>query len=367
MSHLLQRFSIAFVLVLLVLCGSSADIAKAQGTAGVGIRPATVNERMDPGEKRQFTVQLTNLSNIEQTYYLTRRDILGVREGNVPVFAEANSNKTGYELSDWITLDKTEVTLPANGSETVSYLLEVPVGAAPGSHFGSIMISVEPPEMRSSGASIGYEVANIITIRVAGEANDLASIRQFATSQFIYGETKVDFEARIENLGNTLVYPTGPLEVFNMFGKRVAMLQFNESNAAVVPRIVDGDKVLSDGLKTYNLTWEDEGVGFGRYEAVVSLVYGDEGRKNTISSTVSFWILPMNIVGPAIAALVILLAVVYIFIRIYVRRSVAMLSAGSTRRLIRTRQRNQFPVVLLLVSMLTVTALFLIVLLFVFA
>jgi len=75
----------------------------------------------------------------------------------------------------------------------------------------------------------------------------------------------------------------------------------------------------------------------------------------------------MNIIGPAILVLVVLLAVVYIFVRLYVRRSVALLSAGTTRRLVRTRQRNQFPVVLLLVSMLAVTALFLIILLFLFA
>ncbi len=366
MSHSLQRFGLLLVAGLFIFLSVTPSVF-AQGTAGVGIRPATVNERMDPGEVRQFNIQLTNLSNIDQTFFLTKRDILGVRDGNVPIFAEETSNRTGYEISDWITLDRTEVFIPANGTESVNYILEVPVGAAPGSHFGSVMVSVEPPEIRSSGASIGYEVANIITIRVAGEANDSASIRQFATSKFIYGETKVDFEARIENSGNTLVYPTGPLEVFNMFGKRVAMLQFNETNAAVVPRIVDGTTVLSEGVKTFNITWEDEGIGFGRYEALLSLVYGDEGKKDTISSTVSFWILPMNIVGPAVAVLLVLLAVVYIFIRLYVRRSVALLSAGSTRRLVRTRQRSQFPIVLLLVSMLAVTALFLIILLFIFA
>ncbi len=366
MSHSLQRFGLLLVAGLFIFLSVTPSVF-AQGTAGVGIRPATVNERMDPGEVRQFNIQLTNLSNIDQTFFLTKRDILGVRDGNVPIFAEETSNRTGYEISDWITLDRTEVFIPANGTESVNYILEVPVGAAPGSQFGSVMVSVEPPEIRSSGASIGYEVANIITIRVAGEANDSASIRQFATSKFIYGETKVDFEARIENSGNTLVYPTGPLEVFNMFGKRVAMLQFNETNAAVVPRIVDGTTVLSEGVKTFNITWEDEGIGFGRYEALLSLVYGDEGKKDTISSTVSFWILPMNIVGPAVAVLLVLLAVVYIFIRLYVRRSVALLSAGSTRRLVRTRQRSQFPIVLLLVSMLAVTALFLIILLFIFA
>lgn len=334
----------------------------AQGTAGVGIRPAIISERMDPGEVRQFTIQLNNLSGVDQTYYLSRRDIAGVREGGVPIFASMGGERTGYEISDWITLEKTDVFIPANGTEMVNFILAVPETASPGSHFGGVIVSVEPPEIRNSGASIGYEVANIVSIRIAGDANESASIREFSTSQYIYGKTEVEFSARVENQGNTLVTPTGPLEIYNMFGKQVAVLQFNDSLAGVYPKTAQ-----SEGLRTFNITWSDEGLGFGRYEAILSLVYGDEGRKNTISSTASFWILPMNIIVPAALVLVLTLGVLYIGIRMYVRRSVALLSAGSTRRLVRTRQSNQFPIVLLLVAMLSVTALFLIVLLLLFA
>jgi hypothetical protein len=354
--------ALLFGLLVAVIILAATPYASAQGTAGVGIRPAVISERMEPGEVRQFTIQLNNLSGSDQTYYLSRRDIAGVREGGVPIFAEPSAERTGYEISDWITLDKSELFIPASGSDVVNFVLAVPADASPGSHFGGVIVSVEPPEIRTSGASIGYEVANIVSIRIAGEANDRASLRQFSTTQYIYGETNVEFEARVENEGNTLVTPTGPLEIYNMFGKQVAILEFNDTMAGVYPKTPQ-----SDGLRSYNLTWSDPGLGFGRYEAILSLVYGDEGKKNTISSTVTFWILPMNIVGPALLSLVFVFGLIYVLVRMYVRRSLAVLSAGSTRRLIRTRQRNQFPVVLLLVSMLTVTALFLIVLLLLFA
>jgi hypothetical protein len=345
------------VLAALILCSCFNLTVNAQGSAGVGIRPAIVEDKMDPGEVRQYSVQLNNLSGVDQTYYLSKRDIVGVREGGVPIFAESDLEKTGYEISEWITLDKDQVFIPAEGSAMVNYILSVPDSVSPGSHFGSVIVSVEPPEIRTSGASIGYEVANIISIRVAGDLKELAGIRQFATSQYIYGKTLVDFEARIENEGNTLVKPTGPLEIYNMFGKKVAQLNFNDSQAGVFP----------SSTREFLLTWEDGGVGFGRYEALLSLGYGEEGRRNTISSTVTFWILPMNIIGPAAAGLLLLLGVVYLGVRLYVKRSIAMFASGSTRRLVRTRQKNQFPVVLLVVTMLAVTSLFLIVLLFLFA
>ncbi len=354
--------SATFLVVTVFFLAAFSHVALAQGTAGVGIRPAIISEKMDPGEVRQFTIQLNNLSGVDQTYYLSRRDIVGVQDGGVPIFGNGTNEATGYEISDWITLDKTEMFIPAEGSASVGFILSVPETATPGSHFGGIIVSVEPPEIRNSGASIGYEVANIVSIRIAGEANESARIREFSTSQYIYGETEVDFSARVENEGNTLVVPVGPLEIYNMFGKQVALLQFNDSQAGVYPKTAQ-----SEGLRTFNLTWSDEGLGFGRYEAILSLVYGDEGRKNTISSTVSFWILPMNIIGPALAVLFVVLGTLYFFVRLYVKRSVALLSSGSTRRLVRSRQTNQFPIVLLLVSMLTVTALFLIVLLLLFA
>jgi hypothetical protein len=356
-----ERNLFLFLLIGILFFSVSTSVL-AQGAAGVGIRPAVINDRMEPGELRQYSIQLNNLSEIDQTYYVSSRDILGVREGGVPIFSNGPAEKTGFELSEWITLDRTEVFIPVGGTEMVSFVLEVPKEAAPGSHFGGVIISVEPPEIKSSGASIGYEVANIISIRIAGDAKDQAKIRQFSTSKYIYSKTEVDFAIRIENEGNTLVTPVGPLEVFNMFGKRVATLDFNDSQAGIYPKTQ-----VSNGMRDFEISWQDDGIGFGRYEAILSAVYGEEGSKNTLSSTVSFWVLPMNIIGPAALILAVLLLVIYIAIRIYVRRSIAMMSTGATRRLVRSRQRNQFPIVLLLVSMLSVTTLFLIVLLVLFA
>ncbi len=332
-------------------------IANAQGGAGVGLRPATIEETLEPGETRQFTVQVSNLSGADQTYYLNRRDITGVGAGGVPIFAEENSERTGFELSEWIKLDIDKLDIPADGSANINFTLNVPENASPGSHFAGIFVSVEPPRLRSTGASVAYEIANIISIRVAGDAVESAQIRQFSTSKYIYGSTNIDFLIRIENEGNVLVRPMGPLEVNNMFGKRAAMLTFNEALAGVFPKTT----------REFTITWEGEGTGFGRYEAVLSPVYGDLGRKNTISSTVTFWILPMNIIGPSAIVLAIVLATIYIGVKLYVRRTMAVASAGSTRRLVRTKRRNEFPVFLVIFSMLGITALFLIILLLLFA
>lgn len=336
----------------------SSDTALAQTpAAGIGLSPATIEEAVEQGVVYDHEVKVTNLSNTEQTYYFFTRDIVGVEAGGVPIFAGENTERTGFELTDWITLGVEEMTIPAGGEGVVPITVSVPDNASPGSHFGGVFTSIEPPRIRSIGAAVGYEVATILSMRVAGDVIENAQIRSFATENYLYGSSEVNFNARVENKGNVLVRPLGPLEINNMFGKRVALLTFNESQAGVFP--------LS--TRDFQIKWTDEGPGFGRYEAVLSLVYGAPGAQSTISSIATFWILPMDIIMPAVGALIVLLLVVFVAIKLYVRRKLTQVT-GRSRRLASRRSSGGFPLFLVIILvMLMVTALFLVILLALFA
>lgn len=354
-SHLFKSFFLIFV-VSIIASFLTFSSALAQGQSGVGLKPATIEETADPGVTEKYTIEVTNLSGTQQTYYLFTRDIVGVADGGTPLFADEGQEKTGFEMTEWITLNIQEITLKPAQSGPVEVTVAIPENATPGSHFAGFFVSLTPPKMRSSGAAVGYDVASIISLRVAGDAFANAQIRSFSTDNYIHGESKVDFRARIENKGTVLVRPTGPLEIYNMFGKRVALATFNENKSGVFPF----------ATREFELQWVDEGPGFGRYQARLSLLYGEQGRLSTISSTLSFWILPMNIIGPALGVLAVLLISSYIAVRVYIRRSMSSVVGG--RRLVR-RQRGSGVSVLLTVAvvMLGVTALFLILLLALFA
>lgn len=356
MAMLVKQIRAFFVVVLLFILFTPITCVEAQGQAGVGIKPATIERTADPGEVQDHTVEVTNLSSARQVYYLFTRDIVAVSDGGTPIFAEEGQEKSGFELTEWVTLDTQEITLDPGEATTIGVTIAVPDNATPGSHFGAVFVSMTPPRMRQSGASVGYDVANIISIRVAGDAIESAQIRSFSTDNYIHGESKVNFKARVENKGTVLVRPTGPLEVFNMFGKRVALITFNESKAGIFPFTT----------REFSVEWEDEGPGFGRYQAILSLVYGDQGRHSTITSTLSFWILPMNIIMPAVGVLAVLLIGSYVGVKLYIRRSVQTMATG--RRLVRRGRGNGLSALLIVaVVMLGVTALFLILLLALFA
>ena len=332
--------------------------ASAQDSAGVSINPATIEDSADPGQFIETSIDITNLSGTAQEYYVFARDIIGVRDGNAPEFAEEGREQTGFELSTWVTLPEEPYTLEPGGRVTVPVTIQVPDNASPGSHFGGVFVSIEPPRLRTVGASVGYEVASIISLKISGDAITNAQIREFSTDKIIHGLTDVNFNVRLQNTGNVLVRPHGPLEVYNMFGSRVYEASFNDSLGGVFPGTI----------RDFKIAWRDENPGFGRYQAVLALVYEDDNGNRTIDATVSFWILPLNIIFPAAIVLAVLLVVSYIGVRIYVRRAVQSASGGR-RQLARTRRKSKQVSVLMLVSvvLLTVTALFLILLLLMFA
>jgi hypothetical protein len=344
-----------FGLLVFLLCLSTE--LHAQGGAGVSIKPAVVDQILDPSSVFSEQLTITNPGSEDVTYYLFVRNVESIDDNGVPVFAVNNFEPTGMEVADWINLSANSVVVPAGGAASVPYTINVPENATPGSHIGGMFVSVNPPEISTIGAAVAYQVVSNIIITVPGEVVEEANIRQFSTSNFFYGTQDVDFTVRVENLGNVIVRPTGPLEIYNMLGKKVTTLTVNEERRLALP--------FSE--RTFgNIIWKGDEIGFGRYEAIVSLSYGEMGSKKTISSTATFWILPMHIIGPAVLALVVLLATVFFFVKLYIRRSIEQMNHG--RKLInRRRKKGQSVVLLLTVVMLTTTALFLLVMLVLFA
>jgi len=344
------------LLIISFLFFFSVSTVFAQG-AGVRISPAVIEETLDAGTNKTYTIDIENLNSIEQQYFLFTRNISGVGEGGAPIFADSALEQTGFELADWITLPAGDITLGAGERQSIDIIMDVPMNASPGSHFGGVFVSAEPPDMDSIGAAVGYQVANIISIRVSGEAIETATIRQFSTGKFLYGSQDVDFNVRIENAGNVLVRPAGPLEVFNSLGRQVGTVNFNDGRAGVFP---------GETREFTELEWIGDSVGFGRYEAILSATYGDAGAKKTISSTVTFWILPLNIILPALGTLAVILLVTILGVRMYIKRTLAQMNTG--RRLVQRRGRQSSSMnFLLLVTGLVVVALFLLIMLVLFA
>ena len=279
-----------------------------QQSAGAKIAPAIVEDRIEPGDVFSGVITITNLEATPREYRVVTRDIKSISAGGSPVFAEPGEI-TGFELSQWITPSQSKVLLEPGESASVTYVISVPEGASPGGHFGGVFFSADAERQRETGAGVGYQVGTIMNFRIGGNIIEDAQIREFLTDKILYGEPKVKIGVEVENQGNVLVRPRGPIDITDMFGKKVGVLRINDSGGAVLP----------NSRRTFSVEWQGEGVTFGRYEAIVALLYGEDGRK-TISAATSFWVLPLGVIVPVLVTLLFIILIIYFGMRMYLRR-----------------------------------------------
>lgn len=290
---------------------------KAQEATGVRIQPSLIEERVDPGQVFSSILRVTNLDSETKTFYIIKRNISGLTERGEPIFA-TEQEETGYEISSWIKLAQDSVMIPGKATKEIPFSIVVPSIASPGGHFGGIFVSFTPPRPKETGVGVGFQVGTIINLRISGEVIEEAQIREFRTDKTIYSKPEVKFITRVENAGNVLVRPRGPLEITDFFGKKVATLRVNDEGAGIFPKAV----------RTFETEWKGEGLVFGRYQVVMSLVYGADGRK-TISDTLSFWVLPLNVILPIVGGVLGLILVTIVLVKFYIRRKLRQIQKST--------------------------------------
>lgn len=331
MSFSLRNYLLTTLFVVSIFIVGFTTHTYAQSASGITLIPATIEpkEKLDPGATYLQNLKVTNESSQDKVFYLYKKDIQGVAAGGVPVFADSNAEKTGFEISEWISFTADQVAVPAHQSVDVPVSVHIPDNASPGSHFGGIFISLEPPKLREIGASVGYEVASIVVINVTGDIKDDARIRSLSTDKLIYGSKNVHFIAKVENQGNILIRPRGPMTITSMFSKTPEVVSINENLAGVFP----------GSVRDIAFDWKSNGLGFGKYEAVLALVYDGENGQKTIDATATFWVFPIKIMLMILAGFIGIFAFGYIFTKYYIRRAVMRASGG--RRIMNTRYRKQ--------------------------
>ncbi len=313
-------------LFLFLSCGSSA---LAQDNAGITLIPATIEERADPGTTQSHTLKITNVSGADKEYFIYKRDITGVEAGGVPLFAEEGTERTGFELTDWLVLPTEPLKVPAGATVELPVVINVPADASPGSHFGGIFVSAEPPKLRETGAGVGYEVVSVVSIRISGDVIDTARVRSFSTDKLLYGAKNVQFTAKIENQGNIMIRPRGPVTITSMFGSEPVVITVNDNQAGVFPGT----------MRDINFEWNDESLGFGRYEAILALAYDGEDGQKTIDASLIFWVFPIKVMLGFLAGLIIIVVGGYAFTKYYINQ--AIMRAAGGRRIVPQRYRRQ--------------------------
>ncbi len=268
-----------------------AGLALAQqdtSTVALSVSPQVFEISADPGDIVTESFKIVNGTDIDLTLNATPKNFTPAGEDGGVNLTE---DSTSFSLASWITVSPTKVTVPARGSQVFEFSINLPAGAEPGSHLGSIIVQTDPIDIDGSGAAVSQEIGPLILTSVSGDLVEGAEIASFTTDSF-WEKGPVTFETRVTNTGNVHFKPSGTIEIKNFFGNVVATIDLEEKN--VLP--TSTRKLVND--------WAPSGFTVGKYTADLTLVYGADGT--ILTDSTSFTVFPYKVIIPVTLGVILL-------------------------------------------------------------
>lgn len=332
----LYIFSIAGICALLIGATSAMDtqaVAPSTNSSIAGqaleIAPPVVSLKADPGQTLTTQISVRNVSKAKLVVSSDVNDFTtNNREDGSPVVLGLDENTQNdpspYSIVKWISsLPKLQLT--PNKLDKLPVTIRVPKNAAPGGYFGVVRFTASAPDIDTSGVSLSASLGALIFIRVNGEAKESVEITEFSASRngttgSLFDSTPITFTERVKNTGTVYEPTVGRIGITDMFGKKVANINVN----------LEGRYVLPGSTRKFTANLDKSVIGdrflFGMYTATLTTSYGSKGQ--TVSKTITFFILPWQLILSAVAAL---LALIIAF-RFWLKRHDSKVSGGRSRR-----------------------------------
>ncbi|MDN5275388.1 MAG: hypothetical protein JWN33_37 [Candidatus Saccharibacteria bacterium] len=294
---------------------SPAPNANAQSTSNgqaLEIAPPVINLSLKPGQAITAQISLRDVSNGPLIVTGEINDFVAAGEDGTPKILTEAVDDNPYSMRTWIK-PLNRLLLKPHEIQSLPVTITVPQNAAPGGYFAVVRFTATPPELEGTGVALSASLGSLILVRVEGDAKESMEIAEFNVSKddkpgTLFQQGPVTFTERLKNTGTIHLQPTGQVIVSDMFGAKIATVNIN----------LPPGNVLPNSIRRFSQPLDSSVIGnrilFGRYTAELKVTYGDS--KQTISQTITFWVIPYTLIGIIVVALVI----GFIFLRFGVKR-----------------------------------------------
>lgn len=249
---------------------------------------------MQPGETYTDSFKVRNKGGGEFSYKVEVTPYSVASETYEPDY----SKKTQYtDITDWITVDKTEGNVAAGQEEEITYTVTVPSNAHGGAQTATIMISMggEGEEGLQAVRRLGYLVYG----NVDGDIVQTGKVLENKIPSFLF-TSPITATSLVENTGNVYTAATYKLQVFPLFGDEEVYTNEEEP---------DKNIIFPETKRFYTASWEGAPqLGIFRVRQTVK-IFDDESVVEELVFICPIWFL-------FIVLLIIFVAIFWIVSRI---------------------------------------------------
>jgi hypothetical protein len=309
-----RRYIVALIMLVLPV----PLFAQESGSLSITLTPPLFQVTQAPGGAWSSVLRVVNTNKFDLVVTATVQDFRPDGESGNALLGSTGSPEDTHLMSGWFTIPEGEIVVPRGSTGEIPFTLSVPINADPGGHYAAVVVATRPGEVGGgSGAGISTAVTSLFFLRVPGEVIEEGAIRDFYAEDRFLQNAEARFALRFENTGNVHLVPEGSIIITNMWGKERGKIDINKVNTF--------GNVLPDSTRKFEFTWQGESnpFEFGRYKALATLVYGEDGRQ-TIYRTTYFWVIPLAQVLPFVFGLVGFVWFVAWSLRRYVRKALAL-------------------------------------------
>lgn len=265
---------------------SSAQTAEPGPVQGMNISPPLIEITLPPGAESEQTIRVTNATENLLELYPAAMNFEAKGEGGEPNFLPPSENEKKFSLAQWLELSQPKIALAPRQEIIYKYKIKVPFDAAPGGHYGVVLLGTVPPQADASVSQVAIagEVGSLVLVRVPGDIVEEGGLEEFSAPWFFF-RPPVPFTTFVRNKGNTHFKPDGEITIRNWRGKEIERVPLNPLKGNILP----------ESRRRFDTEWNPATKPFwkipvGRFSADLRAVYGLSGK--TLASKIYFWIIP---------------------------------------------------------------------------
>ena len=270
----------------------------------IKVSPVRTDLTIQPGESRQLTITIQNLTNAPVEYVAIINDfVAGSGESGQPaLILDANKYAPSHSLKRYIA-PIPDVTVGGGQSKDVTVSIAIPKDAAAGGYYGAVRFAPAGSADPTKNVTLSASVGSLILVKVPGDIKENVTLASFdvrsdpeanSGSSFFTSNKNLYAVARFDNTGNVHEQPFGKV-VLKRGSKVLQTVEINNTD----PR----GNVLPNSIRRFSVKLDKVGA-WGKYTVEGNFGYGSSGQ--LVSGSTSFFVFPLLYFLITIAALLLI-------------------------------------------------------------